>query len=983
MKLKSVIFALTLLAVVIMVFGLSTYHYTVRKAAFAENMTASKAYLVSLKKNFSQLISKYNRITKSLAGHDQLTFVLKDTNAVNTENANKILELYNSSTESAVCYLLNKNGLTVASSNRGAKDSFVGHNYAFRTYFKQAIAGTPAVYMAYGVTSKKRGIYFSHPIYHNNIEGPIGVVVIKEDIDKLEQQLLINHYPTQKGYQDFFTITNEAGMIFMSDQKQMLLKTLWKINQEEKKDLAASKQFGQGPWDWSGLTKNGQDESTAPSGRKYKQLNIQIDEIPSWSIVHFSDITAIADKFNPSFIKTFNFSAMAICLLVLIILTVLNLLASSEIGKRRKFEIALKSANERYSLIFQNAPLGICHYSKKGIIVECNYFFSELVGMPRQKLLGLNLLEAMPKGEAKQALEDAFCSDDSTFEGPYRIIPGHKIIMIRSIYRRIIDKEQNMVGVVGIFENIFDTVKAKIALEQSEELFREIFNNMGTGVTIYEVMGQANAFHIKDINPAGAKISNINRKDYIGRSVKEVYPDVHKLKIFEVFKQVWQTGQAQRYLLTLKEGDRISLWIDHYISMLPSGDILAVYDDITDRKKAEIEKESLQHQLRQTQKMEAIGVLAGGIAHDFNNILFPLIGYAEMLHEDISKENSQHESVEEILSAALRARELVKQILTFSRQAEKDSKPLKMQLIIKEVLRLARASLPKTIEIVKDIDKKCHTVLADPSHIHQIVMNLITNAYHAMESKGGQLRIKLTNVTVNSNNKPSATIPSGSYICLTVSDNGIGMDDITIEKIFDPYFTTKSKEKGTGLGLSVVHGIVKSCKGEIVVKSKPGSGSIFEIYLPAFNSGPEPKEETITESYPTGTENILLIDDEEPIARLCKQTLERLGYLVEVRVSSVEGLKAFKARPNYFDIIITDMTMPNMTGDLLASEVLKVRADMPVILCTGFSEIISRERADQIGIKGFLMKPILKSELARMVRKILDKEEHKTLISSS
>ena len=407
---------------------------------------------------------------------------------------------------------------------------------------------------------------------------------------------------------------------------------------------------------------------------------------------------------------------------------------------------------------------------------------------------------------------------------------------------------------------------------------------------------------------------------------------------------------------------------------LPDGSIgkLEVFRDITAQKQAEQEKKTLEFQLRQAQKMEAIGTLAGGIAHDFNNILFPIMGYSEMGMIGVSKDSKIKKNFIEILNASKRAGDLVQQILTFSRQREQELRPLAAQIVIKEALRLIRSSIPSTIEIDQDIEKDHNLIMADPTQIHQVVMNLCTNAYHAMEKSGGRLSVNLKEMDLTPEDLTGLDMRPGPYLCLTVSDTGTGMDSPTMERIFDPYFTTKEKGKGTGLGLAVVHGIVKGYGGDIRVYSEPGKGTSFHVYLPVIKTDNLASEIVSDEPLQTGHEHILLIDDETQIIDMEKQMLEKLGYQVTVLTSSIDALKAFKASPDKFDLVITDMTMPNMTGDKLTGELKNIRPDIPVILCTGFSEKISKESAGALGVAGFLMKPVLMKDLARTIREVLN-----------
>ena len=389
--------------------------------------------------------------------------------------------------------------------------------------------------------------------------------------------------------------------------------------------------------------------------------------------------------------------------------------------------------------------------------------------------------------------------------------------------------------------------------------------------------------------------------------------------------------------------------------------VLVSIQDITRRKRAEEEKVRLEARLLQSQKMESIGSLAGGIAHDLNNILFPISGLSEMLLDDSSLKTPERESIEQIYKSAQRGSELVKQILTFSRQSNPMKLPIRIQPILKEALKLARATIPRKIEITNQIEANCGMILADPTQVHQIAMNLITNACHAVEGNGGTIHISLKK-TVD------------GYACICVSDTGTGIDQTLINKIFDPYFTTKELGKGTGLGLSVVHGIVKEHGGDIRVHSEVGKGTTFNVFLPLLDDPKNGKAATITRQYPRGCERILLVDDEEPIVLLEQMMLERLGYQITFRTSSPDALAVFKANPGNFDLVISDRGMPLMTGEQLARELILIKPGIPIIICTGFSDENDVKRAKAMGVKGFLMKPVAIGDLAEMVRKVLDEE---------
>ncbi len=393
--------------------------------------------------------------------------------------------------------------------------------------------------------------------------------------------------------------------------------------------------------------------------------------------------------------------------------------------------------------------------------------------------------------------------------------------------------------------------------------------------------------------------------------------------------------------------------------------VIEMVEDITDRLR-------LEEKLRQAQKMESIGALAGGIAHDFNNLLFPIIGMSELLLEDLPSGSQAYHNVQEILEAGKRGGELVKQILAFSRQAEHRLKPVRFQLVLKEALRLVRAAIPADIEIAQEIQYNCGVIMADPTQLHQIAMNLITNAYHAVEQTSGRIWVTLKEVSCGQNEVAGTHLEPGSYVLLSVADDGCGIDPAHMDKIFEPYFTTKAQGKGTGLGLAVVYGIVREHGGDIKISSELGKGTTVQVHLPLIQRPAEIQRADSAAALQTGQERVLLVDDEDQIIRLEKQMLERLGYRVSERRGSLDALQAFKAQPNGFDLVITDMAMPHMNGELLAKELMAIRPEIPVIICTGFSERINAQKAAALGIKGFLMKPVIRSELAAMVRKVLD-----------
>jgi nitrogen-specific signal transduction histidine kinase/ActR/RegA family two-component response regulator len=384
------------------------------------------------------------------------------------------------------------------------------------------------------------------------------------------------------------------------------------------------------------------------------------------------------------------------------------------------------------------------------------------------------------------------------------------------------------------------------------------------------------------------------------------------------------------------------------------------------------ENQRLESQLTQARKMESIGILAGGIAHDFNNILAAIMGHVEIAQLNTPSDHPLHHNLSQILQAVYRAKDLVQQILTFCRLTDSQMQPVQLDQILKEVLRLLRASLPSTIDIHSHIDDGTGVILADPTRIHQILMNLCANSSHSMGEKGGRLDITLATLELDEREVEHINgLTPGKYLKLSVSDTGHGIHPNIQDRIFEPYFTTKESGKGTGMGLTMVNDIIRNHHGSIQVFSKVNEGTTFHLYFPRIEAEIIP-EVQVPEQAPKGTERILFVDDEKDLADMVKRILEHLGYQAFAQTNSVEALETFRSIPDNFDLVITDMTMPNMTGDIFSEEIKKIRSDIPIILCSGFSPFINKEKAKNLGIKNFLMKPLAINDLAKAIRNALD-----------
>ena len=538
--------------------------------------------------------------------------------------------------------------------------------------------------------------------------------------------------------------------------------------------------------------------------------------------------------------------------------------------------------------------------------------------------------------------------------------------------RRFTENDTNFLkSIANVLAAAIERKQTEDALRESEASLRSIFRvaPIGIGVLHNRVLTQVNNHICEMLGYAG--------EDLVRQSARILYPTDEDFEYVgrEKYLQIRARGTGSVETRWQRKDGKI---IDVLLSSTPlnpsdlSKGVTFTALDISARKQAEQERLRLEDRLRRAQKMEAIGTLAGGIAHDFNNILAAIIGFAELAEIGVQGNWEATANLAHVLKASFRARDLVRQILTFSRQTETEFGPIQIQLIVKEALKLLRASLPSTIQVRQDLASKA-IVLGDPTQIHQVVMNLCTNAYQAMHARGGVLEVSLSETRIGASPPPDLKVlPQGPCLRLRVRDSGPGIDPIIIHRIFDPYFSTKGKSKGTGLGLAVVHGIVKSHRGAIQVSSPLGEGATFDVYFPmvqaaAAAAGAAPKEAVVG-----GRERILFVDDEPSIEVLGKQMLGSLGYEVTTCGTAIAALELFRPDPSTFDLVITDMTMPLMTGDRMALEMMSLRPDLPVIICTGFSDLLSKERVQEIGIRALLMKPFLKNEAATLIRQVLD-----------
>jgi len=635
--------------------------------------------------------------------------------------------------------------------------------------------------------------------------------------------------------------------------------------------------------------------------------------------------------------------------------------------ERKRAEEAILKSEEKYRSLVESTEDSICLVDRDATYLFVNKKHLSRLGSPMDKVIGKTYGEFHPIDDTEEfegRIEELF-EIGQTVQYEHINLKDDRYFL-RSL-SPVKDADGNTTSVTVVSKDITDFKSVEKSLKESEKRFRTVADFTYDWESWVGPDGQ----YIY-VSPSCERITGYSSEEFMKDPellTKIVHPDDRERISMHLGGQLKDAGAEDEHIdfrIMARGGD--VRWISHSCQPVNDEDgnwlgIRSSNRDITNRMK-------LRDKLVQSQKMEAIGTLAGGIAHDFNNILSAVIGYTQISMDLVEKETILQSNLNAILNAGFRAKSLIQQILTFSRQGDQEQKPVYVKLLAKEALKLLRASLPSTVEIRQEILSDS-AMLADPTQIHQVLMNLGTNAGHAMSENGGVLEVSLTDEELDVDfTAPQDGMAPGSYIKLTVSDTGRGMSSQVLEKIFDPYFTTKEEGEGTGMGLSVVHGIVKNCGGTVTVYSDPGKGTTFNVFLPIIDTKGEPQAAT-DKPLPTGTERILFVDDEETLVDLGKLILGRLGYKVVTRTNSIEALELFKAQPDYFDLIITDMSMPNMTGVDLAREVMKIRTDIPIILCTGYSTLISEERAEEMGFKAFIMKPLLRQDLAETIRRVL------------
>ncbi len=652
-----------------------------------------------------------------------------------------------------------------------------------------------------------------------------------------------------------------------------------------------------------------------------------------------------------------------------------------DVTERKRAEENLKTQIKFISTLLDTIPSPIFYKDTSEKYLGCNRAFEEFFSKPREEIIGKSVCDIAPKEIADKYAK----MDRELFERPGSQIYEWKVKTNNDSTREVIfnkatftDSSGNVAGLVGVISDITERKKAEDLLQQAKDQYEQLFENINSGVAVYEVRETAGVsggldFIFKAFNSAGEKIDHDDRKRLIGKSIFEVRPGIEQAGILDVFGRVWRTGQPERLPVTLYEDKDLKGWYENYIYKLPTGEIVAVFENITERMQAEEEKAKLEAQLRQSQKMESVGRLAGGVAHDFNNMLSIIIGHADMLMSQIQPSDPAFGSLKEIMKAGERSAELTKQLLAFARKQVIAPVVLDLNDSISGILKMLGRLIGENISLSWKPAGNLWPVKMDPVQVNQILANLVVNSRDAI-GDSGNITIETSNVKVDA---PGMELypdsAPGNYILLSVSDDGCGMDDETRMQIFEPFFTTKEQGKGTGLGLATVYGIVKQNNGFINVHSEPGKGTAFRIYLPACESvQPEGETPEISEA-PKGTETVLLVEDETAVLGIYMAMLKKLGYTVLSASNPDDAVELARKYEDDIHILLSDVVMPGSGGSYLWKKLSVIRPGMKCLFMSGYTfDIIAKQGVLEEGVN-YLQKPFPIEILARKIREVLDK----------
>ena len=834
MKLRVILFTLAMLAFVSTSSGGYLYYHSAKKAALNDLKREAQSQTKRIKNRISSFLYENLKTVRALAGLGEIKQVFVTPNEKSIGNANALLDHFNSALDASVCYLMNSEGKTIASSNRNSPGSFVGKNYAFRPYFKNALLGNNSVYMALGVTSNKRGVYYSHPVYIPSVKNPVGVVVVKASVHPMESEF----QKSQNLEKSVLLLADPNGVIFMSTNKDWLFRLLWKISDDNIAKILKSKQFGKGPLDWVGLEKRDGNSAILNTGEEYLIYESRLDYYSKWSVYQLTNLNQITKSIGGPLIKTTGGVVLLLCFFIGISVFLLYNQASSDIKQRKMAEKALKASEANYRAIFNAANDAVfIHDMKSGQILDVNQKMCEMYGYQYEEACQLTV-EDLSSGEARYSQTDALQWIELAAGGEAQLFEWRAKNKRGDLFWVEVNLKRSKIGgldrLLAVVRDISERKKVEEAKKHSEELFNSFMRHLPALV------------FMKD---------NEGRYIYLNEACRKYYGDDQNCRIGKTDDELFTKEIARQ----LKENDR-KVIIDgkvfngvekvilreethyHQITKFPiiknemSAILAGIAFDITDRLKTEQENKRLEAQLQRSHKMEALGLLAGGVAHDLNNVLSGIVSYPELLLLDLPKESPLRAPISTIQDSGQKAATIVQDLLTLARRGVTTTEVLDLNIIVADYLRSPEHL--KLKHFYPNVDIETHLLSEIPYiqgsnvHLSKTVMNLVSNSAEA-QPNGGRIVITTENRYIDKPIKGYDQVQEGDYVVLSVKDWGIGIAPHDLKRLFEPFYTKKVMGRsGTGLGMAVVWGTVQDHKGYIDVKSKEKLGTTFYLYFP-------------------------------------------------------------------------------------------------------------------------------------------------------
>jgi PAS domain S-box-containing protein len=1086
MRFRSIIFSLTFLILLSITVGGILYYHTLVAEVRTHIVDDAVGDINDIAGRIATSLSEYQRIAAALAGLRELRAALTMENADTIRHANMILDLFQSTVDADVCYLINRTGNTIASSNRNTSESFVGKNFAFRPYFQKAFSGTPAIYPALGVVTNKRGLYFSYPVYGGNRRHPEGVLVIKKSTDSIEKEIKLR-------YPGIVTFTDSYGIVFISSKQEWLYHSLWNIPEDVLSEIIAKQQFGQGPIEWLGMVKKEHDDVIDDKRVHYIIKQKDIYNLPGWKVVYLLDSRILLREISSRVFSKFDSSLVVFCIVVSLTGLFLYRKADQEITKRKLIDEDQKQSLSLLEATLESTADGILVVDKAGKIEKFNAHFAEIWRLPddilsskdeslvlkfvldqlidpqgfltrvkdlyahpeeesfdvldfkdgrvlerysRPQRIGENIVgrvwsfrditarrlanESLRKSEERLRLAELasksgnwelhlnsqiiissdgaaklYGTDKDKFD--YDVIkriplPEYRPLLDAALYKLItgtgpydvefkirtvdtgelrdihsiatFDKEKRIL--FGIIQDITDRKRAEKALRESEERYRDLADSLPITVFEFDLEGR-----FTYINNAALEYFGYTRQDVdAGLNVIQMIALEDRLRAQSSIARRISGGPQEyaEYLGLRKDGITFPI-IMNTSTILRDNKVIGlrgIMTDLTVRKQLEQEHSK-------TEKLESIGTLAGGIAHDFNNLLQGVFGYISLSKLKIDDRDKSIAALEQAEKALHMSVKLTNQLLTFSKGGKPVKKAINIAALIENAAKFALSGSRTDCRVVAD--DNLSQVDADEGQISQVIQNIVLNADQAMPD-GGRVEIMARNVHAQDSNLPQG-LQQRNYVEITIKDNGMGIPENYLGRIFDPYFTTK--EKGSGLGLATSYSIIKNHYGVIDVKSEVGKGTTFFIYLPAISAiKAEVQNKPAVAATAGRAGRVLVMDDDQVIRDVAGALIGELGHRVAFAAHGKEAIEKYeeaKRSGDAFDVIILDLTVRGGVGGAeTVKKILEIDPDVKAIASSGYSGDVGIAGYQEQGFKAFLKKPYNVDDLRDLLNRMLNSQ---------